>query len=109
MRAKVYIAGPYTQGNVAGNVRAAYEVASKLADLGFAPYIPHATHFWHLMFPRRYESWLELDNAFLPCCDALLRLPGSSNGADGEVQLAKRLGIPVFTDIGELDSHFRDA
>jgi Domain of unknown function (DUF4406) len=104
--AKVYIAGPYTKGDVAVNVRNAYEAASALADLGFAPFVPHATHFWHMIFPRPYEFWLQLDREFLPFCDALLRLPGRSNGADGEVRLARKLKIPVFTEIGRLAKHF---
>lgn len=106
MKCKIYVAGPYSRGDVTRNVRRAYEAANQLADLGFAPFVPHATHFWDLLFPRPYEFWLDLDNAFLPCCDAVLRLPGSSDGADKEVDLAKRLGIPVFNDIHSLASHF---
>jgi hypothetical protein len=106
--ARIYIAGPYTKGDVAVNVRNAFEAASRLADLGFAPFVPHGTHFWHMMFPRPYEFWLELDNEFLPCCAAVLRLPGESSGADKEVQLASKLGIPVFTSIDRLTEHFRD-
>jgi hypothetical protein len=93
MIARIYVAGPYTKGDVAVNVRNAYEAASRLADLGFAPFVPHATHFWHILFPRPYEFWLDLDNQFLPCCEGLLRLPGESAGADKEVQLARSRGI----------------
>ena len=107
MIARIYIAGPYTQGDVAMNVRNAYETANRLADLGFAPFVPHATHFWHMLFPRPYAFWLELDNQFLPCCAGLLRLPGPSSGADKEVHLAQTLGIPVFMEIDKLVSHFR--
>ena len=96
MKAKIYIAGPYTKGDVAINVRTAFETANKLADLGFAPFVPHSTHFWHMMFPRPYEFWLDLDNEFLPCCQAVLRLPGESSGADKEVSLAQTKNIPVF-------------
>src|SRR4051812_18389908 len=85
MIARIYIAGPYSTGDMAVNVRTAYEVANRLADLGFAPFVPHATHFWHMLFPRPYEFWLDLDNQFLPCCEGLLRLPGISSGADKEV------------------------
>ncbi len=107
MIARIYVAGPYTNGDVAVNVRNAYEAANRLANLGFAPFVPHATHFWHMLFPRPYEFWLELDNEFLPCCAAVLRLPGPSKGADAEVQLAERLGIPVFQDIDELAELFK--
>ena len=107
MIARVYIAGPYTKGDVAVNVRNAYEAASRLADIGFAPFVPHATHFWHLLSPRPYEFWLELDSQFLPICAAVLRLPGESTGADKEVELARILGIPIFTEIAELAKHFQ--
>lgn len=59
-----------------------------------------------MMFPRPYEFWLDLDNQFLPFCEGLLRLAGSSSGADKEVQLAKTLNIPVFTSIADLVGHF---
>lgn len=106
MIARIYVAGPYTSGDVAVNVRNAYAAANRLADLGFAPFVPHATHFWHMLFPRPYEFWLELDNQFLPCCAAVLRLPGPSKGADKEVQLALSLGIPAFQDIDKLVEFF---
>jgi hypothetical protein len=108
MKGRIYIAGPYTNGDVAVNVRNAYEAANRLADLGFAPFVPHSTHFWHMMFPRPYEFWLELDRQFLPCCAALVRLAGASTGADQEVELAKRLGVPVFDDIDKLVQFFKD-
>jgi hypothetical protein len=107
MIARVYVAGPYTKGDVAFNVRSAYEAANRLADLGFAPFVPHATHFWHMLFPRPYEFWLDLDNQFLPFCEAVLRLPGESSGADKEVTLARTLGIPVFVEFDELSEHFK--
>ncbi len=106
MIAKIYIAGPYSKGDVAKNVRNAFKIANDLADLGFAPFVPHSTHFWHLIFPRPYEFWLELDNQFLPLCDALLRIPGESNGADKEVKLAKDLNLPVFYTIDDLKKYY---
>jgi hypothetical protein len=99
---RVYVAGPYSSGDVAANVRNAYAAATRLADAGFAPFVPHHTHFWHLLFPRPYEEWLRLDLTFLPCCDAVLRLPGESSGADAEVREATTLRIPVFDDLEEL-------
>ena len=107
MKTRIYVAGPYTQGDVAINVRNAYEAANHLADLGFAPFVPHATHFWHMLFPRPYEFWLDLDHQFLPFCEAVIRLPGPSNGADKEVLLAQELNIPVFNCIDDLVEHFR--
>ncbi|MFG3246341.1 DUF4406 domain-containing protein [Streptomyces sp. NPDC048187] len=35
-------------------------------------------------------------------CDAVLRLPGDSAGADQDVALARRRGLPVYHDVGEI-------
>jgi uncharacterized protein DUF4406 len=93
---RIYVAGPYTKGDVAINVRNAIEAGNALLKAGHAPYIPHLTHFWHLVYPGPYEQWLALDLHWVRQCDALLRLPGESSGADGEVAEAKRLGLPVY-------------
>jgi len=98
----VYVAGPYSHGDVAVNVREAIQAADRLLIYGFYPYVPHLTHFWHLVFPRPYQEWLELDKVWLKKCDAVLLLPGKSPGAEKEVDLAKEYNIPVFESIGEL-------
>lgn len=99
---KVYVAGPYTRGDVAVNVREAIVVTNKLLDLGFVPYCPHLTHFWHLVTPRPYEEWLAYDLIWMEACDVVLRIPGESSGADAEVARALELGIPVFYSLEEL-------
>jgi hypothetical protein len=104
---RIYIAGPYTNGDVAINVRRAILAANDLADRGFAPFVPHLTHFWHLLIPRPYQFWLDLDMQFLSCCEALLRLSGVSLGADTEVAEAQQQGMPVFWDIDALDLYFK--
>jgi hypothetical protein len=35
-------------------------------------------------------------------CDAVLRLPGASKGADEDVRLARERGLPVYFDISEV-------
>jgi len=100
----VYIAAPYTNGDVAENVRKVITVADKLVELGYLPFVPHLTHFWHIISPKPKEFWLELDLAFLPFCDYLLRLPGESSGADNEVLRAMELHIPVCFNLMELES-----
>ena len=35
-------------------------------------------------------------------CDAVLRLPGASSGADNDVRLARQRGLPVFHDPAEI-------
>ena len=93
---RVFVSGPYTKGDVAANVRAAIEAAAQLTDTGYIVYLPHLTHFWHLVSPRPYEDWIKLDLAWLKLCDAVVRLPGESPGADREETEADTLGIPVY-------------
>lgn len=101
-RVRVFVAGPYTLGDVAANVSRAIEVATELLDLGFAPYLPHLSHFWHLQHQRDYSTWMELDAIWLRQCDCVLRIPGESMGADVEEEAASSLGIPIYHGIRDL-------
>ena len=102
MPIKVYIAGPYSQGDVGLNVHKALALGSTLLDAGFVPYVPHLTHFWHLQHPEPKAVWQEYDKHWLGLCDAVLRLPGPSEGADEEVAWAKAHNIPVFYTVTEI-------
>lgn len=99
---RVYIAGPYTKGDVAINVRRALDAANELINHGFVPFIPHLTHFLHMSYPRSYAYWLAYDKVFISLMHALLRLSGESAGADSEVEYAKKIGIPVFYNVKDL-------
>ena len=103
---RVYIAGPYTHGDVAENVREAIVKAHDLLDLGYAPFCPHLSHFLHLHRPRRYMEWMILDLQWLRVSDVILRLPGDSPGADTEEELARQEGIPVVYTVAELVERF---
>lgn len=106
MSVKIYVAGPYSKGDIEANVNVAIDAADRLMDLGFIPFNPLLNHFHEMRHSRHYEDWMTLDLAFLPVCHAVLRNPGESPGADREVALAESLGIPVFKAIAELDEHF---
>lgn len=99
---KVYIASPYTLGDVGENVKVQIDAADYLMDNGFAPYTPLLAHFQHIVHPRHYDDWLELCLEWLPMCDCIIRLPGESKGADIEVGIAKEKGIPVFYSLDEV-------
>ena len=99
---KIYIASPYTIGDVALNVRKVLLVADRLMSKGHSPYVPHLSHFQHLVCPRPYQDWLDLDFEWLKVCDCVLRLEGESKGADQEVELAKSLGIKVIYNVEEI-------
>jgi len=95
----VYVAGPYSKGDVMDNIHRAIRAANWLMDAGYTPFVPHLTGIWHLVTPKPYWAWLEYDNKWLRKCDAVLRLDGESSGADKEVELALELGIPVYYDL----------
>lgn len=100
---RVYVAGPIgaNDGGRIGRMQAAAEVGCQLVEAGLAPFVPH---LWGLGYEQAfdacdYETWLAYDLAWLLVCDAVLRLPGLSPGADREVQHARDLGIPVFVAV----------
>ena len=99
---RIYIASPFTIGDPAANVLRQIDAGEALINAGFYPYLPLLSHYHHIVHPHSYETWTRLDDAWLPSCHALLRLPGESKGADEEVALARELGIPVFYSVGEL-------
>lgn len=98
----IYIASPYTKGDVAINVRRQIDVGDLILKKGYIPYIPNLSHFWHFISPKTYEMWMVIDSEILRRCDAVLRISGKSKGADREVKLAKSLGIPVYHSLEEL-------
>lgn len=95
---RVYVAGPYSVNPTEG-VAAAIQAADELLTAGYKPFVPHLTHLWHERYPQAYEVWMQYDFAYLAVCDALVRLPGYSPGADREVALAKQRGVPVYEGV----------
>ena len=100
----VYVAGPCTSsGTQADNLRDALTQAERLWSIGFVPFVPHLSFQWELVCGDRDQTrWYAYTADWLRRCDAVLRMPGVSKGADAEVELATSLGIPVFTEIDDL-------
>lgn len=101
----IYIASPYSVGDVAENVHRQIEAAHTILDMGHAPIAPNLSHFLHLHRQRPYRDWMEADRAIVAKVDIVLRLPGVSAGADEAVRLAAELGIPVafgWADLGRM-------
>lgn len=96
---RVYIAGPYTKPDPIRNTQIAISYADELLKLGHTPFVPHLTMLWHLVSPKKLEEWYAIDLPWIAACDALVRIPGESTGADKEVQEANRLGIPVYIGV----------
>ena len=104
-RPLVYLAAPYTTPDPVANTHDAIRVAAALIDEGLVtPVVPHLTLLWHLIDPRDVEFWYAYDLAILARCDAVLRIPGYSTGADAEIKFAADRGIPVLSSIDELAS-----
>ena len=98
----IYITSPYTIGDVAANVAVQMDAAHRILDAGHCPVAPLLSHYLHIHRQRPYRDWVEMDLALIPKMDVVLRRPGESKGADGEVALAKALGIRVVYGWTEL-------
>ena len=96
---KVYVSGPYSKRDTAANVRAAIDAADRLLQHGHAPYVPHLTHFWHLIYPHKWETWINLDLEWVDVCGAMVILEGESEGVVLEIARAISLGIPIYRGV----------
>ncbi len=101
---RVYVAGPMSWGNVPLNIQKGIEAGTQLIQAGHAPFVPHQSHLWALMIPEgtvTHEDWLEYDREWLLLCQAMIRIPGKSRGADQEERWARRHGIPIYGSVEE--------
>ncbi len=101
---RIYIASPYSLGESVRNVRQSLIVADELLKMGHTPFVPLLSHFWHFFSPKPYETWMQMDLEWVTVCDAVLRLPGESMGADREVMQAKAMSIPVYYALDQVPS-----
>jgi hypothetical protein len=110
VRPRVYISGPISDGGRLPpearmvHVRHAMRVHIELARAGLAPLAPQLTETIEREIGETLEhrEWLDVDMPWVLCANAVLRLPGSSVGADMECEAALEAGIPVFHSIREL-------
>ena len=111
-RPLVYVAGPISRGCIVTNCRLAFTTAVRLMAAGITPVVPHGSCFWGnaitaegafrpeaLPHGTAPEDWYEMDLELVRRCDAVLRLPGLSRGADLEVAEARERGVPVLYDV----------
>ncbi|MEX0951327.1 MAG: hypothetical protein WDZ86_03500 [Gammaproteobacteria bacterium] len=109
----VFIASPYTRGDVAMNTHFHCKIFDQLLTDGKClPVAPLWSHFQHTVFPRPYDDWIKYDQAMLHLYDCCLRLEASfptldysmneSSGADAEVQTFLDMRKPVFYSIHKL-------
>lgn len=108
----ILIAGPYRSGTggdpdaIARNLERLEAAAAPIYALGHVPMIGE----WvALPILRGIDTasgdgdvMYETARRLLQHCDAVLRLPGESSGADTDVAIARERGIPVYTDLSEI-------
>jgi hypothetical protein len=104
----IYVAGPYRASGewaLVQNIRRAEALALEVWKLGAACICPHKNT---ALFGGSCEDsvWLEGDLEMLRRCDAVVCTDDwqRSEGARNEVAEAKRLGIPVFESITDLQA-----
>jgi hypothetical protein len=115
MKKLVYIASPYSHGDVGINTRFQMEIFETILGDGIVlPFAPLWSHFQHIIFPRPYEDWTryDLDLINRGTFDACVRLNSTykkmrydkceSKGADGEVLAFEKLNLPVFYNLSDL-------
>jgi hypothetical protein len=112
----ILIAGPYRSGTgddpvlMEANLRSLESIALPLYRAGHIPLIGE----W-LALPLLREAGSKrpgdaiydeilypIANRLITRCDAVLRLPGASKGADEDVRLAEERGLPVWRTLGEV-------
>lgn len=112
----ILIAGPYRSGTgddpakMAANLARLEAASWPVFEKGHVPMIGEwvALPVWYMAGGKAvgddlYEHILHpTAGRLLQHCDAVLRLPGASKGADNDVKIARERGIPVYFDISEV-------
>ncbi len=112
----ILIAGPYRSGTgddpekMAENLRQLEQVSWPLFQAGHLPMIGEwvAVPVWaaaggqHLGDELYDRIFYPTANRLLERCDAVLRLPGASKGADNDVHVANERGIPVYYQLEDV-------
>ena len=114
----ILIAGPYRSGTnddpdkMAANLDRLESVAVPLFRAGHIPMIGEWVALplgkqagsTGVSDPIYDEFAYPVAERLLRHCDAVLRLPGASKGADEDVRLARERGLPVYFDLSEVPS-----
>jgi hypothetical protein len=109
----ILIAGPYRSGTdgdparIAQNLERLEQASAPLFLLGHVPMIGEwvALPILRTLDPAdaaEGDVMYETAHRLLQHCDAVLRLPGASAGADKDVEIARERGLPVYFSIDEV-------
>lgn len=112
----ILVAGPYASGThgdpalMQRNLERLEEAAWPIFQAGHVPMIGEWVALPVLRSagasgptdPLAQQVMYPTAERLLERCDAVLRLPGESRGADQDVAIAEARGIPVFYDLAEV-------
>jgi hypothetical protein len=112
----ILIAGPYRSGTdddparMAANLERLESVSVPLFRAGHIPMIGEWVALplgkqagsTGVSDPIYGEFAYPVAERLLQHCDAVLRVPGASKGADEDVRLARERGLPVYFDVSEV-------
>lgn len=109
----ILIAGPYRSGTggdpalISQNLARLEEASGPIFRLGHVPMIGEwvALPVLRTVDPEAAaegDVMYETARRLLQHCDAVLRLPGESSGADKDVEIAQQLGLPVYRTLDEV-------
>jgi hypothetical protein len=112
----ILIAGPYRSGTnddpelIRKNLDKLEAMALPIFQKGHVPIIGEwvALPLLHLAGSRKPgdEIWNEIQypvaHRLLEKCDAVLRIPGDSTGADQDVKIARERGLKVYYNLDEI-------
>ncbi|MEU4014353.1 DUF4406 domain-containing protein [Microbacterium sp. NPDC028030] len=109
----ILIAGPYRSGTdgdpdlIAQNLARLEEASGPIFRRGHVPMIGEWVALPVLRTLDATEDgdgdvMYETARRLLQHCDAVLRLPGESSGADKDVEIAQELGLPVYRSLEEI-------
>ena len=115
----ILIAGPYRSGTgddpalMAKNLAKLEEAAWPIFRRGHVPMIGEwvalpvlsSAGATGVTDPLADQVMYPTAQRLLQHCDAVLRLPGASTGADQDVAIARNRGIPVYYDLDEIPQH----
>jgi hypothetical protein len=112
----ILIAGPYRSGTgddphkMADNLKRLEQASWPIFEKGHVPMIGEwvALPIWTVaggsnVGDALYERVLHpTAGRLLQHCDAVLRLPGESKGADNDIRIARERGIPVYFSLDDI-------
>ena len=115
----ILIAGPYRSGTddrpelMAANLRALEEAAWPIFRAGHVPMIGEwvalpvlsSAGATGVLDPLAEQVMYPTAERLLHHCDAVLRLPGASTGADQDVRIAEERGLAVYFSIEDVPGY----